>query len=224
MTVSGDLALRQLTIPGVLTATSWTPPDNFSKAQWEDAGEKLALLHQASAWWIGDWLRYGQDNGYIDRGRYDEAEKIVPRLSRGTLYNCAHVAKVIDSSRRREDLDFAHHQEVAVASLPPAEQDEWLERASSAHWPHKTLRSEVSKATRPELEPVELTYDFDRDRKRRQDAPDDILEAAQRLADEIFAVVENYDAETLTKIADYYEVIRPDGWLTQLIRQRVEMP
>jgi hypothetical protein len=50
-------------------------------------------------------------------------------MSYGTVTTFAAVCNAFESSRRRETLGFTHHRE--VWSLPPAQQDELLDRAEA---------------------------------------------------------------------------------------------
>src|SRR6185437_16632391 len=55
-----------------------------------------------------------------------------------TLRNYAWVARQVELWRRREKLSFQHHAE--VASLPPDQQDVWLDRAQTERWSRNQLR------------------------------------------------------------------------------------
>ena len=50
-----------------------------------------------------------------------------------TLMHAASVAGKVEICRRRQNLSWSHHQE--VASLLPAEQDKWLDMAESKRSP-----------------------------------------------------------------------------------------
>jgi hypothetical protein len=104
---------------------------------WEEAGPKLFRIVDSSAWCLGDWLVYGQDK-YDDRYRtaIDEAG-----LDYQTLRNYAWIARKFEISRRRENLSFQHHAE--VASLDDATQDMWLARAEEFGWSRNQLRKQV---------------------------------------------------------------------------------
>ena len=110
----------------------------FSKqipySRWKKIGDQLSALYNASAWWLGDWLIYGETR-YPDR--YKQAVKETT-LDYQTLRNYAWVSRKIDKSRRRATLSFQHHAE--VASLPPEEQEEWLDRAEKFGWSKNLLR------------------------------------------------------------------------------------
>lgn len=110
------------------TATALVLPDGLSKSRWAEIGEELGRAHLASAWWIGDWINYGENAGYVSREKYDEAERITG-MKRKTLWNYASFCRQFESSRRREDLSAQHHD--AVRGLPPTKQDEVLDAAAS---------------------------------------------------------------------------------------------
>lgn len=57
---------------------------------------------------------------------YKEAEEIT-KYGYQTLLNCKWLSSQIEFSRRRENLSWGHHLE--VASLPPDQQDYRLDRA-----------------------------------------------------------------------------------------------
>jgi hypothetical protein len=63
-----------------------------------------------------------------------------------TYANAKSVAKRVEVYRRRENLSFGHHAE--VAALEPAEQDRWLDRAESEAWTRAELRAQVQRAKR----------------------------------------------------------------------------
>jgi hypothetical protein len=56
----------------------------------------------------------------------ESAEKIGVEYQ--TCRNLAWVAGEVELSRRRDNLSFSHHAE--IADLPPAKQDKWLARAA----------------------------------------------------------------------------------------------
>ncbi|WP_422771344.1 LmbU family transcriptional regulator [Plantactinospora sp. WMMC1484] len=115
-------------------------PSGITFEQWAEAGPKLSSLVDSFAWCLGDWLVYGQDRY---EGRYAKTVERIG-LDYQTLRNYAWVARKFESSRRRENLSFQHHAE--VASLPPAEQDAWLDRAEGGGWSRNQLRRHVQEA------------------------------------------------------------------------------
>jgi len=105
--------------------------------EWEQCGRLLAHIQKRVHWWIGDWLNYGERTyGEKYAQALDETG-----YSYSTLATDKWVTNKIESSRRRESLRFSHHRE--VASLPPPEQDKWLDRAEKENLGPKDLRREM---------------------------------------------------------------------------------
>lgn len=115
-------------------------PSKLTFEQWAEAGRRLSGLVSSFAWCLGDWLIYGKENY---NNRYLEAIERIG-LDYQTLRNYAWVTRRFPASRRRESLSFQHHAE--VASLPPAEQDAWLDRAEQRGWSKSQLRQQVRRA------------------------------------------------------------------------------
>ncbi|GAA0297740.1 hypothetical protein GCM10010302_40470 [Streptomyces polychromogenes] len=113
-------------------------PANLPERSWEQIGTNLRELGNSSAWWLADWLRFGEAT-YGWR-RYKEAIERTG-LDYQTLRNYAWVARRFDHHRRRDALSFAHHAE--VARLAPPEQDYWLRKAEQQKWSRNELRRAV---------------------------------------------------------------------------------
>ncbi|WP_231949535.1 LmbU family transcriptional regulator [Alloactinosynnema sp. L-07] len=105
--------------------------------RWERAGHQIFRIVDSSAWCLGDWLLYGQEQ-YADR--YRQAVEAAG-LDYQTLRNYAWVARKFELDRRRHGLSFQHHAE--VAALPAQEQDQWLTRAEQARWSRNQLRNQI---------------------------------------------------------------------------------
>ncbi len=112
--------------------------------RWVNIGKALAQADAAIHWWIGDWLRYGEQN-YGDK--YLEAQEIT-----GFSYvTCRHdksVAQKFELGRRRPNLDWSFHAE--VASFQPGfeegQQDWWLDKCEAEGWTRARLRREIKNA------------------------------------------------------------------------------
>jgi hypothetical protein len=117
-------------------------PNQLSYPIWERIGKQISLICDSSAWWLGDWLIYGEQ-AYADRYRMAIEQT---SLDYQTLRNYAWVARRFSLSRRRDKLSFAHHAE--VAALPEEEQDLWLGRAEQHGWSRNRLRRELRGAAR----------------------------------------------------------------------------
>jgi hypothetical protein len=114
--------------------------------KWELIGDQIFSVAESSAWWIADWLAYGETTF---QERYREAIR-KSSLSYQTLRNYAWVARRFDLSRRRDNLSFGHHAE--VAALDPPEQDFWLRKAEEYGWSRNQLRSQVRSSLRERAE------------------------------------------------------------------------
>src|SRR5262245_53861054 len=72
-------------------------PTGLSFDAWAQAGRKIVQFIDSSAWYLGDWLVYGQD-------RYDDRYRLALHragLDYQTLRNYAWVVRRFDISRRR---------------------------------------------------------------------------------------------------------------------------
>jgi hypothetical protein len=123
---------------------------------WERAGEQISRIVSSSAWCLGDWIVVGQSR-FTDR--YKQVIDAVG-LDYQTVRNYAWVARRFEMSRRRDTLSFQHHAE--VASLPPEEQDYWLDHAEDDGWSRNRLRQEIRSSRRADAGAVATTSAFPR--------------------------------------------------------------
>ena len=143
--MSAALAVMQLGLPGVPTPTGYVFREDLTYSEWEEIGLSLQMMGKAIQWWIGDWINFGER-------RYGEsyAQAIeVTGYAYGSLRNAAWVASEIELSRRRDNLSWSHHNE--VASLPVEKQDEWLDAAEANDWSHKDLRDAIKGKALPHV-------------------------------------------------------------------------
>jgi hypothetical protein len=122
------------------TATSLRLPENVKLDDWLRLGREISRRSSASAWWLGDWLLFGERR-YA--GRYRAAIDS-SGLDYQTLRNYAWVARAFAPSRRRDTLSFQHH--VELAALPEPQQELWLNRAERLRWSRNELRRQLSAA------------------------------------------------------------------------------
>jgi hypothetical protein len=109
--------------------------------EWQELGEVLHHIKRGVDWWLADWFAFGTKFGTA-------AEQAAPLgLAGKTLQNAASVARSIEPSRRREDLDMGHHQ--AVQAMDPDDQDLWLDKAAGSDWSVAELRGRIRQANRP---------------------------------------------------------------------------
>jgi hypothetical protein len=122
------------------TEVGWQPEGDMPFDQWVEVGRQLLRAGRAWQFWLGDWILYGEKH---HGEMYDDAVDITG-YDRTTLRNIVVVCRAVEMSRRRDDLTFTHH--VEVAPLPPAEQDAWLTRAAEEKWPASKLRAARAEA------------------------------------------------------------------------------
>ncbi|MER7187819.1 LmbU family transcriptional regulator [Streptomyces hyaluromycini] len=112
-------------------------PAALTFERWQHVGSQISRIVDSSSWCLGDWLVYGQQE-FSDR--YLRAIEACG-LDYQTLRNYAWVARKFELHRRRETLSFQHHAE--VSSLPPCEQDKWLDLAEEFNWSRNELRRNI---------------------------------------------------------------------------------
>jgi hypothetical protein len=130
------------------TPVAWYGHNGLTRQEWTAYGSKLGVVTKGSNWWLGDWVRFGQRH-YNDH-RFEIASRITG-YDEQTLRNFAYVAGRCDFSRRRENLSWSHHAE--VAALEPGEQEQLLDEAVSRKLSVRRLRDAVRVYKRVELGP-----------------------------------------------------------------------
>jgi N6-adenosine-specific RNA methylase IME4 len=120
-----------------LTRTGAIFSDECSFEAWERIGRKLAYVQGAVMFWIGDFVNYGERKW---GERYSQALDATD-YEYQTLQNAAYVSRAVDISRRRENLPFSQHAE--VASLEPDEQEAWLDTAEQEALSVRELRHRI---------------------------------------------------------------------------------
>ncbi len=119
--------------------TALTLPENLPFKDWRAIGANLFRAGKALQWWIGDWVNYGEAS-YGEK--YIDAIEVTGREYK-TLRNMASVAKSVEVSRRRDNVSWAHHAE--VAALSPEQQDDWLDKAETERWTRGELREHLQR-------------------------------------------------------------------------------
>lgn len=115
-------------------------PAEVTFNDWARMGALVVRVADSSAWCLGDWLVFGRGH-YAKRYRTAVA---AAGLDYQTLRNYAWIAGRFEWSRRRPELSFQHHAE--VASLTEDEQDRWLAQAVRRKWSRNELRRAVREA------------------------------------------------------------------------------
>ncbi len=123
------------------TATGMEVTGRPSFAEYEAAGVFVKGAHQASGFWLSDYLRYGDS-------RSDWADRLsqvvdATGMSAKTLKNVRAVGAIAPSRRRdgSRGVEFGHHE--AVAALSPDDQTRWLGKAEDGGWTVRELRNAI---------------------------------------------------------------------------------
>lgn len=162
-----------LDIPGCrFTAVSLELPPDLSYDHWERIGRQLQLANLAIQWWIGDWLVYGEHRW---REKYAQAVQQFGRAEQ-TLMNYAFVAKAISPSRRRENVDFSTHAE--VAGLEESDQERILAKAAKEGSTRKQVRREAERL-RAAKQPLPSADDLILSKQAREFLDDYMTELGQ---------------------------------------------
>lgn len=111
-------------------------PEELSKEACAAVGRRLLRADQVLQWWVGDWATAWQRK-YGDLKEFCEANG----FNYQTVMNKAWVSGSVEISRRRENLEWSKHAE--VAALKPAEQAKWLAKAEAEHLPVAGLRQQI---------------------------------------------------------------------------------
>lgn len=136
---------QQITLPGfTLTPHGLQIDDGVTESQWENCGEVLDTMSKATQWAIGDWYLHGEQ----EWGRkYDDCQERFG-IEYQTVANLVSVARKFEFSRRRENLTWSHHEE--VAGLDPFEADLLLDEAEEQEWTRKQIRAARRQSNFPE--------------------------------------------------------------------------
>ncbi len=110
--------------------------------EWQEYGVNILRIGNAAQWALGDWLLYGES-------RADWSEMWTQALettqkSEDAMQTAMNVCRKFPPERRRMDLSFGHHRE--VAALDADDQDRLLERAATEGWTTRMLREHVREA------------------------------------------------------------------------------
>jgi hypothetical protein len=123
-----------------VTSVGWQADADLPYEDWLRYGSRLGVAGRNAAWWVGDWVRYGT-------ARYGSKYSAASRVTgydRQTLMNYVYVASRFDVSRRRENLSWSHHAEVAARETE--EREAWLDRAAAERLTVHDLREALNAA------------------------------------------------------------------------------
>ena len=113
---------------GALELLGLRLPIDTTRDEYEALGYALGAAHRAIQFAGGDYILEGEK--LFGQEAYQLQESL--GISEEQRRQWVRVAERIPLERRRPELRWAHHRE--VAALEPAEQDAWLEKAVLNGW------------------------------------------------------------------------------------------
>jgi hypothetical protein len=122
-----------------ITPTGIQFNEELSFEEWDTLGQKLGEVGKSIGFIIGDWINYGE-------GRYGEKyEEALARtgLAYKTLRNYAYVARKVELSLRKDNLDWYQHATVAKLKTDE-EKRHWLEVAERHDLSVRRLRKSIN--------------------------------------------------------------------------------
>ena len=118
-----------------VSRTSLSLPINLAYEDFEEVCAFVGGIHDSSRWWLADAFIQGEK--LFGDTVYQAAELM--RLSPHRIQNIISVGRSVPPSRRRERVDFSHHEE--VAGLEPNDQRHWLKVADEERLTKAELRA-----------------------------------------------------------------------------------
>lgn len=122
-----------------ITPTGLQFHQNLSFDEWNDLGQKLAPIGKSIGFILGDWINYGE-TAYGEK--YEEA-LAKTGLAYQTLMNFAYVARKVEISLRKENLDWYQHATVAKLKTDE-EKRHWLDMAEQHDLSVRRLRKSIN--------------------------------------------------------------------------------
>ncbi len=122
-----------------ITPTGINFHEELNFEEWDALGQKLAPIGKSIGFIIGDWINYGE-TAYGDK--YKEALASTG-IAYQTLANYSYVARKVEFSLRKENLDWYQHATVAKLKTPE-EKQHWLEMAEKHNLSVRRLRKSIN--------------------------------------------------------------------------------
>jgi hypothetical protein len=118
---------------GLLTRVGLRLPVDTSADEYEALGFALGEMHRAVQFAVGDYILDGEK--LFGQEAYQLQESL--GISEEQRRQYVRIAERIPWERRRKELSWAHHRE--VAAMEPSDQDAWLEKAVANAWSKNEL-------------------------------------------------------------------------------------
>lgn len=97
---------------GMTDEISWTPRADLTLEEYEAIGRTFQQIQHSLAWWMGDWLNYGEKKfGEVAMQAIESTGK-----SLETLLKWKAVAARVSREIRQKDLSWTHHFYITYAS------------------------------------------------------------------------------------------------------------
>lgn len=158
---------NQITVASANTDVALSIREGVTLDEWRDQFRQLATGTRKLIWYLGDLAAYGLS-------QWPQAVREFIRNSEfeaGTIHTASWVCKQIPPERRRADLCYSVH--IEVAALTPNEQDKWLdyyaEQKKQGSYSIAQLRADIRQSaaipealekTTPNRSPVKGIRDF----------------------------------------------------------------
>ncbi len=129
-----------------LTPTSLSVVGTITFEEWSTHYSFFKNIERAAHWWIGDLLNYGEEHWP------ESFTQVIEDYAEQTRQNDKWVAKAVPPEKRRPELSFSHHAEVAsLMKTSPERADAVLERAIEDNLSVKSFRA-VARETRHDMQ------------------------------------------------------------------------
>jgi DNA modification methylase len=125
-------------IPDAFQKNGYLPIEALTYEQWATDGKFIEAADGSVAWWIGDWMNYGEKT-YGDE-KYKQAMEMTG-FEYQTINNYRWVASKVQFISRNINLSFAHHH--AVAKYEPEQQSLLLGKAAELGLSVKEFRKQI---------------------------------------------------------------------------------
>lgn len=155
------------TVSGVeYSASGIKLPEAMTFEEWDSLGAQIAVMHNASPWWVGDWYIAGEA-AYGEAAAQataisDKAALHGRQLSPDTVMDYAALCRRFPPPDRSENLSITHYR--AVRALPEPRATELLKAAESGEWSVRELKKQIDGDKEPETpERVQMAGDGEYD-------------------------------------------------------------
>lgn len=120
-----------------ITPTCLKIKQGLKYEDWEQIGSILKTIEGAVQFWIGDWYMYGE------YAFGEKASQALEKWEEETIRKFIWVSGRISSVRRRTNLSYSIHEQ--VAGLEMDQQEHFLDRAEKEKLSVRELRTEIAK-------------------------------------------------------------------------------